>query len=195
MTEACTRCTLNPDCRSNCLMGRGQEGTIMLVNDCPSYNDDFEGVALSGRAGDLLSHILFKLGFDIEDVYVTNLIKCRPRKDVLPKGGGLKETLAGCISHLHKEIRQVKPKVLVPMGSLVTKELTGNNFITRVDGLLLKTKEGKAVACHGLAAALQSPSLEKNISMAISFALVEAGKQGKTRGKGLIFNYKLGGLE
>lgn len=191
----CAKCMVGIKAHHRCLWGQGAKRTVMLVSDCPSYNDDFENVPLSGRAGDLLQHILYKLGVDREDLYITNLIKCHPPKDKLPKGPALRDAVCCCLPYLQEEMQEVKPKVIVPMGSLATKILTGHNFITRVDGMTLTMEGGTYVPSPSLSAVLQSPSVEKNVVMALASALTLAGLKLRQRGLGVIFNYELGGLE
>ena len=192
----CMGCTLCHKTRLVCLWGEGATGTIMLVTGATTYTDAFHGHSLWGEAGDLLDHILFKLGYGREAFYVTSLLKCSPGKEGLPKGKGLTELVWACSKYLNDEIIAVKPKVIVPMGSLAAKHLAQVNFITRAEGFPLEGCGHHIVPCHAPSAALQAPGTEKNIAMALAKALELAGMPVKSRGEGLIFNYKdMGGLD
>ena len=162
----------------------------MLVGGNASYSDAFAGYPFSSEAGDLLDHILFKLGHSRSEIYTTQLIKCSPKKDTLPKGKALEPYSKACWPYLQDEINWVRPKVIVPMGSMAVKAMTGIQYISRADGYPLTAKPHTYVPCYHPNAVLQAPHLEKNIAHALAKAFGLAGMGTKPEGKGLIFNYK-----
>lgn len=192
----CMKCELCHKAKCVCLWGEGKRGTIMLVSGAATYADSFAGRPLWGEAGDLLDHILFKLGYGREDLYVTSLLKCSPGKAGLPKGKKIKPLVEACMPYLQEEIAEINPKVIVPMGSLAVQALAGITFISRADGYPIQQEARWIVPCHHPSAALQAPSLEKNIAMALAKAFELAGLPVKSRGQGSMYDYKeMGGID
>lgn len=192
----CMKCELVHKTRMVCLWGEGKRGTIMLVSGAATYADTFAGRPLWGEAGDLLDHILFKLGYGREDLYVTSLLKCNAGKAGLPKDKKIKPLVDACMPYLQEEINRTEAKVIVPMGSLAVSALTQLSFISRVDGFPIKQGWGWIVPCHHPSAALQAPSLEKNIAMALAKAFELAGLPVKSRGQGSMYSFKeMGGID
>lgn len=193
----CEKCNLHLTCKSPCIMGTGNpKAKVMLVGEAPGYDEDKKGVPFVGVAGQLLDFILYKLGIEREDLYITNLIKCRPPNNTLPKASELKEIVESCKPHLMSEIKQVKPKVVVTLGGTATASLTGVRFISKCEGLVLPMEHTKikAVACYHPAYVLRSPSKESNIARALFKAMTIAGMKLKPKGMETgVFDYEIRG--
>jgi len=84
----------------------------MFIGEAPGRQEDLEGRPFVGAAGRLLTELLFKIGFRREDVYITNVVKCRPPGNRDPK----EEEIAVCSPYLDQQIRIIKPKVIVTLG-------------------------------------------------------------------------------
>lgn len=149
----CYSCSFGSQCRSNKLEGRGKKtAKIMIVLEAPDWVDDNQGKILAGDGGKKLFYFLEKAGLKRSDVYVTNAVKCKPsvktseikdKRDKVDKK--TKEvTEAGdkpitmCRVHLLKEIKEIKPKVIVLMGKIPHLMMTGNNSVTEFRGHFTK---------------------------------------------------------
>ena len=110
--EECKKCALCKD-RTNLVPGDGSfEAEIMFVGEAPGKTEDEQGRPFVGAAGKILSALLESIGLKREDVYITNVVKCRPpmNRDPLP------EEVACCSDYLSKEVEIIKPKIIVLLG-------------------------------------------------------------------------------
>ena len=104
---------------------------LMFVGEAPGFHEDKQGVPFVGAAGQLLGKLLDGIGLTRDDVYVANVLKCRPpgNRDPLP------EEIASCESHLFRQIELIQPKVVATLGNFATKLLSGKpDGITKVHG-------------------------------------------------------------
>ena len=103
----------------------------MFVGEAPGYHEDQQGRPFVGQAGQLLQDLLASIGLTREQVFIANVLKCRPpnNRDPVP------DEVAACESFLHRQIQLVRPKVICTLGNHATKLLSGNPAgITRVHG-------------------------------------------------------------
>ncbi|HYZ27956.1 MAG TPA: uracil-DNA glycosylase, partial [Thermoleophilaceae bacterium] len=118
--------------RTTLVFGSGNANAdLMFVGEAPGANEDKQGLPFVGRAGALLDQLLLEVGIRRSDVFITNVICCRPpgNRDPLP------EEIAACEPYLYKKIELIEPKVICTLGNFATKLLTGNpTGITRVHG-------------------------------------------------------------
>lgn len=111
----CTACVLRSKCK-RVVPGHGNvEADIMFVAEAPGADEDQEGIPLVGRAGQLFDRLLERAGLQREDVYVTNVVKCRPPKNSLREYPAAIHTCPGL--WLTKELEMIDPQVLVVMGA------------------------------------------------------------------------------
>lgn len=116
----CIDCELHKSCRTICLMGEGNPSAeIMLIGEAPGENEDRINRPFVGEAGQLLNNILKEFGINRSEVYITNVVKCRPPNNRTP---GLKE-LDACKQYLVQEIRAIKPKVIIALGGSAMRSL------------------------------------------------------------------------
>jgi len=109
---SCTRCPLHLS-RLHAVPGEGSPNALLvLVGEAPGYNEDREGRPFVGQAGKILDELLALAGLEREQVYITNLVKCRPPRNRPPRKGEI-ET---CSSYLAHALRILGPRVLVPLG-------------------------------------------------------------------------------
>jgi len=127
----CTRCPLSAT-RTQVVFGSGSPtADLMFVGEAPGFHEDKQGVPFVGAAGQLLGKLLAGIGLTRDDVFVANVLKCRPpgNRDPLP------EEIAACESHLFRQIELIQPKVVATLGNFATKLLSGKpDGITRVHG-------------------------------------------------------------
>lgn len=127
----CSRCQLREEA-NGVVMGEGNlNNKIMLIGEGPGANEDRLGRPFVGRAGKLMDKILASVNLKREDLYITNVIKCRPPGNRVPR----KNEFEACVSILRAEIELIQPKVIVTLGSTATKYLINpEESITNVRG-------------------------------------------------------------
>jgi len=156
----CTRCALAGG-RTQVVFGSGDPNAdLMFVGEAPGFHEDKQGVPFVGAAGKLLDQLLTGIGLTRADVYVANVIKCRPpgNRDPLP------EEIEACEAHLWRQIELIQPRVVATLGNFATKLLSGRPAgITRVHGQEQETTlGGRHVLLYPLyhpAAALYTPRM------------------------------------
>lgn len=159
-TAGCVRCPL-AETRTQVVFGSGNpDAELMLVGEAPGFHEDHTGLPFAGQAGELLGRLLAGIGLDRVDVYLVNVLKCRPPQNRDP----LDEEIAACEPHLFRQIELVRPHVVATLGNFATKLLSGRSFgITRVHGQEHElTLGGTNVLLYPLyhpAAALYTPSM------------------------------------
>ena len=159
-TVACTRCRLAAT-RTQVVFGSGDPAAeLMLVGEAPGFHEDQQGVPFVGQAGKLLDKLLGGIGLTRADVYVVNVLKCRPPGNRDPQP----DEIEACESHLFRQVELVRPRVVATLGNFATKLLSGRPAgITRVHGQEQETSlGGRRVVLYPLfhpAAALYTPKM------------------------------------
>jgi len=129
--SGCTRCPLSAT-RTQVVFGSGSPAAdLMFVGEAPGFHEDKQGIPFVGAAGQLLGKLLAGIGLTRDDVFVANVLKCRPpgNRDPLP------EEIAACESHLFRQVELIQPRVIATLGNFATKLLSGKpDGITRVHG-------------------------------------------------------------
>jgi DNA polymerase len=159
-TAGCTSCALSAG-RTQVVFGSGApDAELMFVGEAPGFHEDKQGVPFVGQAGKLLDRLLAEIGLTRADVFVANVLKCRPpgNRDPLP------EEIAACERHLFRQIELIRPRVVATLGNFATKLLSGRPLgITRVHGQEQETTlAGRPVLLYPLyhpAAALYTPRM------------------------------------
>jgi DNA polymerase len=109
----CKKCDLWKT-RKNPVIGEGSINTkIMFVGEAPGYNEDLTGHPFCGAAGKILDELLNSISLKREDIYITNILKCRPPQNRNPSEGEIK----ACVPYLDKQIKIIKPKVIASLGN------------------------------------------------------------------------------
>jgi len=158
----CTRCRL-AEGRTQVVFGSGSASAgLMFVGEAPGFHEDQQGVPFVGQAGKLLEQLLAGIGLGREDVYIANVLKCRPPGNRDPQP----DEIEACESHLFRQIELIEPKVVATLGNFATKLLSGRPLgITRVHGQEQEvTLGGRRVLLYPLyhpAAALYTPAMLK----------------------------------
>jgi uracil-DNA glycosylase family 4 len=112
----CTLCPLSQG-RTNAVPGEGNSrAEVMFVGEGPGADEDSQGRPFVGRAGQLLTRIITAMGFQREDVYITNIVKCRPPKNRTP----VREEADACKPYLIAQIEAIAPRVIVSLGKVAT---------------------------------------------------------------------------
>jgi uracil-DNA glycosylase len=158
----CTRCRLAQG-RTQVVFGSGNpHADLMFVGEAPGFHEDKQGLPFVGQAGKLLETLLNGVGMTRADVYIANVLMCRPPGNRDPQG----DEIEACEPHLFKKIELIKPTIIATLGNFATKLLSGRPLgITRVHGQEQETTlGGRKVLLYPLyhpAAALYTPAMLK----------------------------------
>jgi uracil-DNA glycosylase family 4 len=158
--SACTRCRLHEG-RTQVVFGNGNPNAdLMFVGEAPGFHEDQQGIPFVGQAGKLLDRLLDGIGFTRADVFVANVLKCRPPGNRDPQPDEIEQ----CEPYLFRQIELIKPKVVATLGNFATKLLSGKpTGITRVHGVEQEaTVGGSRVLLYPIyhpAAALYTPAM------------------------------------
>ncbi|HVJ26007.1 MAG TPA: uracil-DNA glycosylase, partial [Vicinamibacterales bacterium] len=116
----CTRCKLATLGRKQVVFGVGNANAdLMFVGEAPGADEDVQGVPFVGRAGQLLTKMIEAMGFQRDDVYIANVVKCRPPENRNPEP----DEIESCEPFLFRQIETVKPRVIVALGAFAAKTL------------------------------------------------------------------------
>ena len=158
--SGCTRCRL-AEGRTQVVFGVGNpDADLMFVGEAPGFHEDKQGYPFVGQAGKLLDKLLAGIGLTRADVYIANVLKCRPpgNRDPMP------DEIEQCEGYLFRQIEAIEPKLVATLGNFATKLLSGRPLgITRVHGQEQQvTLGGNHVLLYPLyhpAAALYTPKM------------------------------------
>ena len=129
-TLICQKCSLYKS-RENVVFGEGNlNADLMFIGEAPGKDEDLQGKPFVGLSGQLLTKMIKAMGYDREEVYIANIIKCRPPYNRNPNP----DEVAFCLKYLNRQIELIKPKVLVLLGAVPLHFLLGLNGIKRLHG-------------------------------------------------------------
>jgi uracil-DNA glycosylase family 4 len=129
--SGCTRCRLSQG-RTQVVFGVGNpHADLMFVGEAPGFHEDKQGVPFVGQAGKLLDKLLGGIGLERSEVYIANVLKCRPPGNRDPQP----DEIESCEPHLFRQIELIQPRVVATLGNFATKLLSGKpTGITRAHG-------------------------------------------------------------
>ncbi len=117
--EACHNCVLGDSCTHK-VPGKGQQqAELMIIGEAPGRDEDLQGLPFVGRAGQLLDKMLQAIQLDPQQVYITNILKCRPPNNRDPQP----EEIQSCAAYLQAQIKLVQPKVILSVGRISAQNL------------------------------------------------------------------------
>lgn len=156
---ACRRCGLC-ETRRNVVIGDGaRESRILLIGEGPGEQEDLQGRAFVGPAGQLLDRMLACIGLDRGQVYIANVVKCRPPRNRDP----LPEEQAACLPYLRAQVRLIRPQVIVCLGRVAAQAVIRPDFrITREHGQWVERKGYWLTATYHPSALLRDPSKKRD---------------------------------
>ena len=156
----CTRCKLHAR-RTHLVFGVGNpDADLMFVGEAPGRDEDLQGEPFVGRAGKLLTKIIESIGLRREDVYIANVIKCRPPDNRNPES----EEITTCEPFLFAQIDAISPKVIVGLGSFAVRTLLGVEVaISKVRGQVYKYRGAKFIPTFHPAYLLRSPDKKREV--------------------------------
>ena len=151
----CRGCQLS-ETRHNVVIGVGNKNSdIMFVGEGPGYNEDMQGEPFVGAAGQLLDKMLHSINLDRKEVYIANVVKCRPpnNRDPLPQEQEM------CIKYLRKQFLLIRPHIIVCLGRIAAQAIISPDFrITRSRGIWYNKKGTEIIATYHPSALLRDES-------------------------------------
>ena len=128
---------------------------LMLIGEGPGAEEDEQGVPFVGRAGKLMNQAFKGLGIDRDEVYIANIVKCRPPNNRNPE----KDEAIACLDYLRNQVLVIKPKIIVLLGSVALKNILGEEYsITKARGNWVVKKDIKYMPTFHPAALLRDES-------------------------------------
>lgn len=133
----CNKCKLCTN-RTNIVFGVGnKEADIMMIGEGPGADEDKQGEPFVGKAGQLMNKALTGLGIKREELYIANIVKCRPPSNRVPE----QDEAEACLNYLRNQVILVKPKIIVLLGSTALKNILGKEYsITAMRGKWIEQK-------------------------------------------------------
>jgi len=161
--RVCTRCRLHAT-RTQAVPGEGDPSTeVVFVGEGPGFNEDRQGRPFVGRAGDLLVRLLGSIGWRREDVFITNVVKCRPPDNRDPEP----DEIAACEPYLRRQLEVLDPAVIVTLGRHSMGRFMPGARISQAHGTMRPTdpatgaQNALVFAMYHPAAALRTPAIER----------------------------------
>ena len=158
--HACTKCGLHAT-RTQAVPGAGPcPADVMIVGEAPGFNEDRQGEPFVGAAGKLLDTLLARIGLSRGDVYITNVLKCRPpqNRDPMPNEA------EACSPYLRRQLDMIQPKVVLILGRhALERLLPGQGSISRIHGTLVESGDVAYIPLYHPAAALHNGSLVNDL--------------------------------
>jgi len=176
----CTRCKLHKQGRKQIVFGVGSPtADLMFVGEAPGADEDFQGIPFVGRAGQLLTKMIEAMGFTRDDVYIANVIKCRPPENRNPEP----DEIDSCEPFLLRQIAAIEPKVIVALGSFAAKTLLKTQSpISRLRGRVYDYQGAKLVPTFHPSYLLRSPGQKREAWEDLKLALSLLGREAPARG-------------
>jgi len=174
--RACTLCRLHEG-RTVAVPGEGPaQVEIMFIGEGPGFHEDRQGRPFVGAAGQFLEELLAGVGMTRQQVYITNVIKCRPpgNRDPLP------DELAACAPYLDRQIELIRPKIIVTLGRYSMYRYFPGQSVSRVHGQAKRVGDALVVAMFHPAAALHQPKWRPVVEAdfkKLPALIAEAGRQ------------------
>ncbi len=157
----CTRCKLHKQ-RTKIVFGVGNpRAELVFIGEGPGHDEDVQGIPFVGRAGKLLTDIIEKgMGLRRDDVYICNVIKCRPPENRLPE----KDEIATCSPFLLRQLAAIQPKVIVCLGACAAQTLLGTNRgISQFRGQWFDFRGAQLIATYHPAYLLRNPNAKGEV--------------------------------
>lgn len=157
--ENCNKCKLCNN-RNNIVIGCGnREAKVMFIGEGPGADEDAQGVPFVGKAGKLMNQALKGLGIERDEIYIANVVKCRPPMNRNPEP----DEVTSCLDYLRSQVMLVKPEIIVLLGNVALKAILGSEYsITRSRGMWIEKKGIRYMPTFHPAALLRNEQLKIN---------------------------------
>jgi uracil-DNA glycosylase len=156
----CTRCRLHKQ-RTKIVFGVGNpHAELVFVGEGPGHDEDVQGLPFVGRAGKLLTQMIEAMGLQREDVYICNVVKCRPPENRAPAD----DEVATCSPYLYRQLDVIGPKAIVCLGAVAAQTLLGTkDSISRYRGFWFDFRNAKLLATYHPAYLLRNPNAKGEV--------------------------------
>jgi uracil-DNA glycosylase family 4 len=156
----CRRCKLHSG-RTNLVFGVGNpEAQLMFVGEGPGADEDEQGEPFVGRAGQLLTQIIKAMGFSRDDVYIANVVKCRPPGNRNPEPDEMEQ----CVPFLHAQIEAIRPRVIVALGKFAAQTLLQTETpISRLRGHFHRVADADVMPTFHPSYLLRNPAAKREV--------------------------------
>ena len=160
--QKCKNCPLSDQGRKQVVFGKGNvQASLVFIGEAPGRDEDIQGIPFIGRAGKLLTSIIEAMGFSRDEVYITNVVKCRPPNNRTPLVEE-RETCKKII--LLKELEVIQPKIVCTLGSPSTKALLGDDLqISKVRGIFVEMENFLLMPTYHPAYLLRNPAEKRTV--------------------------------
>jgi len=160
VADSCNRCRLRNTCRQ-VVFGEGNiKSKIMFIGEGPGRDEDIQGRPFVGRAGQLLNRILKAAEFERQDIYISNVVKCRPPGNRLPNPDEVKE----CRNYLEAQIRIIKPEIIVCLGTMASQVIIDPKVrISNIRGKWFARQGIRVIATYHPAALLRNEAYKRPV--------------------------------
>lgn len=158
--NACTKCSLH-ETRTNVVPGQGTAAPeIMFIGEAPGADEDKQGLAFVGRAGKLLTKMIVAMGLTRDQVFIGNILKCRPPGNRPP----MPDEMVTCMPYLKEQIAVLKPKVIIALGGTAMKSLFDvQTGITKMRGKWLSFEGIDVMPTYHPAYLLRNPAAKRDV--------------------------------
>jgi uracil-DNA glycosylase len=157
----CTRCKLHALGRRQIVFGVGSPSAdLMFIGEAPGADEDVQGIPFVGRAGQLLTKIIEAIGLTRDQVYIANIIKCRPPENRNPEP----DEVATCEPFVFRQVQTIRPKVIVALGTFAAQALLRTKDpISRLRGNVFNYGDAKLIPTFHPAFLLRSPERKRDV--------------------------------
>jgi uracil-DNA glycosylase, family 4 len=175
IASICVKCSLAKT-RTQVVYGMGNPNAdLMFIGEAPGRDEDEQGKPFVGRAGQLLTDIVKAMKLTRDDVYITNVVKCRPPENRNPEP----EELEACRPYIQRQVEIIQPKVIVTLGRFALQSLTGKSYgITSVRGQWLDYNGVSLMPTYHPAYLLRTPGAKKDVWADMKKVMAELGIDG-----------------
>jgi DNA polymerase len=173
--KVCVKCGELSRCRHSVVFGVGSaRAEIMFVGEAPGHDEDMQGEPFVGRAGELLTKIIVAMGFKREDVYIANVLKCRPPQNRTP----LPDEITNCLPYLLSQIELIQPKIIVALGATAVRSLLDVQLgITKMRGHWYTFRDIPIMPTFHPAYLLRNPPAKKEVWEDMKAVLEKLGRE------------------
>jgi len=151
----CTACSLREEAQQVVVGDGTLSGKTLFVGEAPGETEDMSGIPFVGKSGRLLRQLMNEVGIDFHDIYITNIVKCRPPNNRDP----FAEEIAACKGNLTLQLKIMRPKIIVPIGRFaLARFVPGKQSITAINGKVFELEGRKVVPVVHPAFAMRNPT-------------------------------------
>lgn len=157
----CKKCTELATTRRSVVFGSGNaRATLVFVGEAPGYDEDIQGLPFVGKAGQLLTKIIESIGLNRQNVFICNVLKCRPPGNRNP----LPDEIANCEPYLFKQLEMIRPKIICALGTFAAQTLLKTNTsISALRGKFYEFRSAKLICTFHPAYLLRNPEEKRKV--------------------------------